>query len=39
MKIRNIMLAAIALVVFVGAVVPANARPHHRRHHHPYRHR
>jgi hypothetical protein len=33
MKIRNILLAVVALVILAGAVVPANAQGHHRRHH------
>jgi hypothetical protein len=32
MKIRNLMLGAIALIVLVGSCVPANAQYHHRRH-------
>jgi hypothetical protein len=36
MKLRTLFLAAIALVVLAGSVVPANAynRHHHRHHHH-----
>jgi hypothetical protein len=33
MKIRTLLLSAIALVVLVGSVVPANADVHHRHHH------
>jgi hypothetical protein len=36
MKIRNLMLAVVALAVFAGVVLPAEARHHrhHHRHHH-----
>ena len=36
MKLRTLFLAAIALVVLAGSVVPTNAyaRHHHRHHHH-----
>jgi hypothetical protein len=36
MKLRTMFLAAIALVVLAGSVVPANAnaRRHHHHHHH-----
>lgn len=36
MKLRTLLLAAIAFVVLAGSVVPANAatRHHHRHHHH-----
>jgi hypothetical protein len=37
MKLRTLFLAAIAFVVLVGSVVPANAQPH-RRHHRHHRH-
>jgi hypothetical protein len=39
MKIRNLILGAIAFVVLAGAVVPANAAVHHRRHHRHHRRR
>ena len=39
MKIRNVLLAAIALVIFVGTVVPAEAATHHHRRHHRHHHR
>jgi hypothetical protein len=32
MKLRNWLLGAIALIVLVGSVVPAEAQHHHRRH-------
>jgi len=34
MKLRTFFLAAIALVVLAGSVVPANAAGHHHRRHH-----
>ncbi len=34
MKLRNLMLGAIALIVLVGSCVPANAQHHHHRRHH-----
>ncbi|HEV2709449.1 MAG TPA: hypothetical protein VGU67_04480 [Edaphobacter sp.] len=37
MKIRNLILGAIAFVALAGAVVPANAAVHH--HHHRRHHR
>jgi hypothetical protein len=39
MKLRTLFLAAIAFVVLVGSVVPANAATHHRRHHRHHHHR
>ena len=41
MKLRNMLLALVALTVFAGTVTPANAAAyhHHRRHHHHYHHR
>lgn len=38
MKLRTLLLAAVALVVLAGSVVPANAAVHHRRHHRHHRH-
>jgi hypothetical protein len=38
MKLRILFLAAIALVVLAGSVVPASAKSHHHRHHHPHHH-
>ncbi|WP_281245504.1 hypothetical protein [Granulicella pectinivorans] len=39
MKIRHLLLGAIALIVLVGSVVPAEAQyhRHHRRHHRHHR--
>ena len=36
MKVRRLVLALVALVVFAGSVVPAHAatRHHHKKHHH-----
>jgi hypothetical protein len=40
MKLRTLLVAAIAIVVLAGTVVPANAYGrHHRRHHHRHPHR
>jgi hypothetical protein len=33
-KFRSLILAAVALTVLAGSVVPAQAARHHRRHHH-----
>ena len=33
MKIQKILLAVVALAIFAGAVVPAEAAVHHRHHH------
>lgn len=34
MKLRTALLAALALVVFAGSTVSANAQNYHRHHHH-----
>ena len=41
MKLRRMLLATVALVIFAGAVIPAQAagHPHHRRHPHHRHHR
>jgi hypothetical protein len=39
MKLRTLFLAAVALVVLAGAVVPASAKSHHHRHHRHHHHR
>ena len=39
MKMGRILLAAVAVLLFAGAVSPANAQVHHRRHHRHHHHR
>jgi hypothetical protein len=40
MKVRRMLFAAVALVIFAGAVIPAHAAGHpHHHHHHPHHHR
>ncbi len=38
MKIRNLLLAALGLIILAGSAVPANAQYHHHRHHHRHHH-
>jgi hypothetical protein len=39
MKMRNVLLGVIALIVFAGMAVPANAAVHHRHHRHHHHHK